>query len=366
MKHACPHCRANLEPHRTVAGLVWVCQACQGRAVTLPVLRNLIEPPAVNQLWGQLLAGGVESRHPCPVCLRPMRALLHSGMDATLELDACRSCHLVWFDVHELCRLPRKPPPEKPPELKLPPELREKIALAKIEEIRRRAVDEDWTENLPQEPWKAAAALFGMPVEQDSSVSSTPWVTWTVATLCVVAFTLSLQAGLENSVKDWGFIPAQSGRHAGLTWLTSLFLHGGWAHLLGNMYFLLVFGDNVEECLGRVRHVTLLLIAALAGTLAHAWLDPRPDVPVVGASAAISGVIVYYALRFPHAKVGFLFRLGFWFQWIALPAFGLLIVWLLLQVFLAAQQLTGDGQISALAHLGGALTGLAFWIARRV
>jgi membrane associated rhomboid family serine protease len=366
MKHPCPHCRANLESHRARAGLLWICPDCQGRAITLPVLRNLVQPPVVSQIWGQLLADGAASRHPCPVCLRPMRALIHSDAEATLELDACRGCQLIWFDARELAQLPARPPPEKPRELVLPPHLREKLALAKIEKIRSDAIDEDWREALPQEPWKAAAALFGMPVEQDSSVSSTPWVTWTAVLLCVIAFGVSLHLGLRDVVKNWGLIPLDSGRHAGLTWITSIFLHGGWAHLLGNMYFLLVFGDNVEECLGRVRYLALLLGAALAGALAHAWFDPRPDLPVVGASAAISGVIVYYALRFPDAKLGFLFRIGLWFRWLAIPALGLLVIWLLLQGVMAWQQLTGYGHVSALAHLGGALTGLAFWSARKV
>src|SRR5207249_4486791 len=108
---------------------------------------------------------------------------------------------------------------------------------------------------------------------------------------------------------------------------TSFFLHGGWVHLLGNLYFLLIFGDNVEDYLGRWRYLLLILLAMIVGDALHVLMDPRSAVPVIGASGGIAGIITFYALKFPRVRLGFLFR--FW--WFHMPAYFALIMWVLLQ-----------------------------------
>ncbi len=176
----------------------------------------------------------------------------------------------------------------------------------------------------------------------------------------VLVFLLTLHC-LRQAVDEFGMVPAQFWRHGGITLLSSFFLHGGFLHLLGNVYFLLIFGDNVEDDLGRQRFALLLVAATLVGSLAHILGEPRSMIPAIGASGGISGVIVYYALRFPHARLGFLIWFWTWVRWCYLPAYAALILWLMLQFWLAFHQLVGIGEVSALAHLGGAVVGVGAW-----
>ncbi len=168
---------------------------------------------------------------------------------------------------------------------------------------------------------------------------------------------------LQKAVTAFGLIPAEVDRLYGLTLLTSLLLHGGMLHLAGNMYYLLVFGDNVEDYLGHGRFLVLIGLAALIGAIAHVALDPRSEVPVIGASGGISGLLVFYGLRFPRAKIGFM--LGWYFRWVRVPALGFIVFWLLLQGLTAWQQIAGLTSVSALAHLGGAAVGVWFWLVWR-
>jgi membrane associated rhomboid family serine protease len=156
----------------------------------------------------------------------------------------------------------------------------------------------------------------------------------------------------------WGLKPGAWHRNGGLTLLTSFLLHASVLHIVGNMYFLLIFGDNVEDHLGRGRYIALLLGAHLAGVIAHAFLDFGSMVPLVGASAGISGVIAYYAVTFPRAKLGFAFFIAFRFLWLRLPAYAAFVLWIVLQFVGTWEQIEGSSNVSSLAHLGGAALGL--------
>lgn len=120
----------------------------------------------------------------------------------------------------------------------------------------------------------------------------------------------------------------------------------------------MVLGDNVEDSLGAGRFGLLLLTATLAGELIHGLGSPDPTIPCVGASGGISGVIAYYALRFPRAKLGFLI----YFRWVSIPAWACFIMWVLLQIIGALQQVSGVSAVSSLAHLGGAVVGMLFYM----
>src|SRR5438132_4122517 len=132
-----------------------------------------------------------------------------------------------------------------------------------------------------------------------------PVVTWFLARISITA---SVHAffHLQEAVQLFGLIPAQPLRLRGLTFVTSFFLHTGVIHLIGNMYFLLVFGDNVENFLGPKRYIALIAIAAFVGDLGHIASAPNSTIPCIGASGGIAGVITFYALAFPQAKIGFL------------------------------------------------------------
>jgi membrane associated rhomboid family serine protease len=181
----------------------------------------------------------------------------------------------------------------------------------------------------------------------------------------IVAVYLATLADHAAVIARWGLLPAEPWRAVGLTFLSSALLHADVWHLVGNLYFLLVFGDDVEEVLGRPRYALLLLCAALAGGAAHVAFDPRADVPCIGASAAISGVLVAYASWFPRARLALLFFFFVSFRWLRCQAWFALVLWIVLQLVGAVMQAGGLSAVSAVAHLGGAGVGLLAWLAAR-
>lgn len=145
-----------------------------------------------------------------------------------------------------------------------------------------------------------------------------------------------------------------------LTLVTHMFLHGGWFHLIGNMWFLWVFGDNVEDVMGPVRFTAFYLLCGLAAAAAQIATDPAAAVPMVGASGAIGGVMGAYARLYPHARIQTLIFLGFYVTTVAVPAIGMLGYWFILQVAGGLPKLQGaGGGIAFWAHIGGFLAGLA-------
>lgn len=142
------------------------------------------------------------------------------------------------------------------------------------------------------------------------------------------------------------------------TLLTSVFLHGGWFHLIGNMWFLWVFGNNVEDAMGHTRFIVFYLVCGLVAALSQTYADPNSAVPLVGASGAISGVMGAYLLLYPRVRVHMLVWLGFFVTTVAVPAYLMLVYWALLQL-LGGLGRTGGGGIAFMAHVGGFVAGLA-------
>ncbi len=191
-----------------------------------------------------------------------------------------------------------------------------------------------------------------------------PLLTWTLAIGIFLVSALAM-FDLESLIKTYGLIPAEFGRLSGLTWLTSFFLHVGPLHLLGNLYFLVVFGDNVEKCFGGLELFLLIVVAAVFGDFVHILFDPSSVIPCVGASGGISGVIAFYALRFPKTKLSMMF----WFIkpfWFRMNAIWLFFLWILLQIVISGQQIAGLSSISGGAHLGGAFVGFVAWLLWRL
>ena len=144
------------------------------------------------------------------------------------------------------------------------------------------------------------------------------------------------------------------------TLLTSMFLHGGWFHILGNMWFLWVFGDNIEDVMGPFRFIVFYLLCGLAAAFAQIVSDPASAVPMVGASGAIGGVMGAYALLYPRARVQTLLILGFYITTIGVPAFVMLGYWFLLQILGGLPALgSSEGGVAFWAHIGGFVAGLA-------
>jgi membrane associated rhomboid family serine protease len=204
------------------------------------------------------------------------------------------------------------------------------------------------------------------PIGDDNSARrSTPVVTYVLIAINVVVFLLELQAG-NDFIQKWAFIPARFSEEPAedvATLFSAMFMHGGWMHLGGNMLYLWIFGDNVEDRFGSVRFLLFYLAAGLAASFAQYAVNPASPIPNVGASGAIAGVLGAYLLMFPKARVNVL--LGR--QVVAMPAFIVLGFWIVLQLVsgvgsIADTAQTEQGGVAYMAHVGGFVAGLVLGV----
>jgi membrane associated rhomboid family serine protease len=201
----------------------------------------------------------------------------------------------------------------------------------------------------------------------------TPVVVRLMIAACILAYPLTFYGpiGPDWVVAGFGLIPAVFfGTEAlpeGLpfvpewaTLATSIFLHGSWLHLVGNMLFLWVFGDNVEDAMGHWRFFAFFLLCGSAGSLAHAFVDPESTRPLIGASGAVSGVVAAYLITYPRVRMWALFLNGIPLR---VPAYWAIGFWFALQ--LVAAFLGGDEAVGWFAHLGGFVAGAVLILAMR-
>ncbi|MDB6086647.1 MAG: rane protein [Gammaproteobacteria bacterium] len=209
-----------------------------------------------------------------------------------------------------------------------------------------------------------------IPLKDDTPSTRKAYVTISLIVACCVVFLWqrSLSVGESRRVlAALGAIPAVLLRDArlpaDLEWIppyasvfTSMFLHGGWLHLLGNMLYLWIYGDNVEDCMGHARFVLFYFLCGTGAVFAQALSDPHSAYPIIGASGAISGILGAYLLLFPRAKVLTLVLLPFFFTTVRLPAMWLLLLWFAAQL---VSDLADHGAgVAFRAHIGGFLAGM--------
>lgn len=224
------------------------------------------------------------------------------------------------------------------------------------------------------------------PYRDENPTIRRPVVTMAIVALTSAVWVFVQGAGFEpqltRSVCELGAIPARLFGHpmeplmtprgpvlpcpagGGMAWhtaVTSMFLHGGWFHLIGNMWFLWVFGDNVEDSMGRGRFIGFYLVCGLLAAMAQLVVDTDSPIPLVGASGAISGIMGAYLVLYPRVRVDTIVFLGFFITRVALPAYFMLIYWALIQLLgsIPAMSGTSGGGVAFLAHLGGFVAGVA-------
>lgn len=373
----CPRCSVPLETHVARGAVHYVCPQCDGRAANIPLLRRTLEPASVNHLWRTVCDAHPTDHHGtlrCPSCRTRMHPAGVPGTDGgEIQLDVCRVCQIVWLDAGEIERLPQAAPAKESATAgKFRPEAAEALAPMLAGHERRRG-EQSWGDgglpgnHAPDHPLHALLTYLGFPMEEDApAVRGKPWITWTTAALCVLVTMAAIFAGrLDEVVATHGFLPADPWRAGGLTAISSFFIHGGILHLVFNMWFLILAGDNCEDLLGAPRYLALLAGGALVALLSHAWLDPRPDVPVVGASGGISALLAFYALSLPRVRLVVCLRLGWYPFWLRMKAATAAMLWVGGQVIGVFMQLGGLSHVSSIAHLGGALAGLVLWLGLR-
>ena len=201
------------------------------------------------------------------------------------------------------------------------------------------------------------------PSRDHNPSGQTPYVTIALIAINILVFlwyfTQLTEWQLNDFFMTWGLIPARFMSGDGVqTIFTSMFLHGGWMHLAGNMLFLWIFGDNLEEEMGHVGFLLFYLSCGVAAGLAQALPDPGSPVPMVGASGAIAGVMGGYLMLFPRAKVDVLFIFLIFFRIFAVPAWIVLGLWFGIQIFAGLSTPSDAGGVAYWAHAGGFVAGL--------
>jgi len=187
-------------------------------------------------------------------------------------------------------------------------------------------------------------------------------VSMIVINVLVFLFEVSLDPYTRNDfIQVYGLVPEQFSFHA---MLTSMFLHGGWMHLLGNMWFLWIFGDNIEDILGSAKFLLFYLACGCGAALAQVAANPDSRIAMVGASGAIAGVMGAYMVKFPHSRILSLVTVIFFFTTIEVPAWLMLIWWFFIQFFngvgtIGRSHVSEGGGVAFLAHVGGFVAGIA-------
>ncbi|MEK6590889.1 MAG: rhomboid family intramembrane serine protease [Nitrospinota bacterium] len=210
-----------------------------------------------------------------------------------------------------------------------------------------------------------------IPLKDDNPTRIFPFVTIgiIIVNILVFLYQLSLGPGYERFIFSYGALPYEitHGIDIGpqvqiplfFTVYTSMFMHGGFMHIIGNMLYLWIFGNNIEDSMGHLRFIFFYIICGTAASLAHIFTNPNSKIPMVGASGAISGILGAYILLFPHARILTLVMMGFFVRIIKVPAVIVLGFWIVFQLLNSAIAAGSEGGgVAWLAHIGGFFAGL--------
>ena len=202
-----------------------------------------------------------------------------------------------------------------------------------------------------------------------------PLINWVLIVSNILVFLYEQQlssAQLERFIFTWALVPVHLISNPSAAWITiftGMFLHGSWIHLLGNMWFLYIFGDNIEARLGGMRYLIFYLLSGVAAALLQTYVQPASQVPTIGASGAIAGVLGAYLVSFPRSRVASLVPILFIFTIVEIPAVIFLAIWFIIQIYsgLFVMQGANAANIAWWAHIGGFVFGavMVSFFARR-
>ena len=211
--------------------------------------------------------------------------------------------------------------------------------------------------------------VFFIPLFDDNTPKNTPFITWFIFAVCIGVFLWQQSLAHHTyimTLREYGVVPhflLQQGQlftAAGLTSIvTSMFLHGGWLHLIFNMLYLWVFSDNIEDAMGPVKFVVFYLLCGFFAALSQALIAPSSTVPMIGASGGLAGILGAYLLIYPRAAIRVLMIILIFIRFISLPAWLVLGVWIAGQFVSAPASLDGQGGVAYFAHIGGFIAGMA-------
>jgi membrane associated rhomboid family serine protease len=224
--------------------------------------------------------------------------------------------------------------------------------------------------------------MFFFPISDENPTKKKPLISWVIILICVFIFLKYVFE--ENYIKEQIFIsfgmipallfgfselsPSLKVLHPFVTIITSMFIHGGWMHLIGNMTYLYIFGDNIEEVLGKIKFIIFYLTTGSCAALSQAFLDPSSTIPMVGASGAIAGILGAYIIIFPKANIRVFFWFIIFFKIIKIRAVFVLGFWIIIQLISFSGSDVNSGGVAYAAHIGGFISGviLIYFLKRKI
>lgn len=355
----CPVCGVRLRKVRSRSVEIDMCPRCQGKwyddGEFTEFVRELSASGTVEAEGSRLFvrrevkrAEAInEGKRYCPSCRVEMKKFNYA-YDSNVFLDKCESCGGIWADKGESSQVAAH--------MKVDPRARA-VAEGIIRGHKEREGYGDLGElnRIPLLAWFFLPRLI-LPLADDAPREKIPFITTGIIAVCVVAFLGQLSVGVDNEdyLYKWGFVP---GDFFSIGIITSMFLHAGWLHLGGNMFFLWLFGDNVEDRMSRFGFLGFYLLCGVVADVVHGLFNLGSEVPCIGASGAISGIMGAYLVFFPRARIKTLF----FYRIVRVPAVLFLGLWLFLQFFdFALSKMTGFTSVAWLAHIGGFLFGVLF------
>lgn len=357
----CPKCLSDMTELEHQGVTIDVCPGCRGIWLDPGELAQL--RGAAEDLPGEVdsIASGTRyletSTYICPRCQGGFDTFEYAP-GTGLYIDRCKSCKGIYLDAGELKKIHTITGRRRLLGLESPAEsdsaLRETM---QRERARHRRPPED----RPSDRRSSGAGIYffqlltGLPVEVDAKRARFPAVTLSLIIVCAAVFLFQLLAvgDVYYFYSTYAFVPERffygdTGAILGL--FTNMFLHGGWLHLLGNMYFLWVFGDNVEDRMNRGLFIVFYLLCGVAASLIHGAMTNNPEMPTLGASGAISGIMGAYLVLYPRRRM---YQIFFFMQFRVSVAFYLLF-WLGLQILYTSMGVAG---VAWFAHIGGFAVG---------
>lgn len=356
---SCPLCKKPQARCFHEKRLYWKCPRCLGMTLPFAFLDDYPSAQRILKLVQEKVRNPMLGRKLCPMCGARMRKVLSGG--GVTEVDSCDRCRVVWFDRGEARISENASPDFSPPPQ--PQEKQEEETAEAADEVPGPAIElqNPNFENL-------FGALMSLPLEENvPPPRRTIWATYFLLfTFFVVG--LSSFGQPERLIQSYGFVPQYPLSHWGIPILASAFVHAGFWHLVGNCYFFLLVGDNIEDTIGARGLLELFLLSSVGGTIAIMLGTPHSFVPHIGASGGVMGMLVFYALSFPKARLSFFELLVLpsiipvQVLKIRIPTFVYLLFFLLLTTLLIPMEQAGQSGVSHLSHFGGAVMGFLYWL----